>query len=292
MNSQLLRLMIPLLKIIFASKHGLTALLVAGLVGAGFYAFERTQRESHSYAGLPQEKAFTLNTFTHIFRNEGYMVGYSEWRENPLWVTYHLKPILKKKKLKRPSRFKEDYRSLRRVNHNDYLNSGYDRGHMAPNYAISNIYGREGQLDTFLMTNITPQRPNLNQKLWQRLEDVEANKFALWFKDLWVITGPIFDDKVTTLKSGVEIPDAFYKIYIVPPRKKGDAPKVLSFIIPQTVRGNESLTKYVSSIDKIEELTGFDFLSKLDDPLENKVEASTSTAGWRLKEVANLPSRY
>jgi len=92
-----------------------------------------------------------------VFRNEGFMVGYSEWRGNPLWVTYHLRPISKMKKLKRPSRFKTDWRSFRRVSHNDYLKSGYDRGHMAPNYAISNVYGREGQLDTFVMSNITPQ---------------------------------------------------------------------------------------------------------------------------------------
>ena len=142
------------------------------------------------------------------------------------------------------------------------------------------------------MSNITPQRPKLNQKLWQRLEDVEANKFALWFKDMWVITGPIFDADVTKMKSGVEIPDAFYKIYIVPPQKVGDAPKTLSFIMPQKVRGNESLARYVTSIDTIEKQTGLDFLSKLEDGQEAAVEASTSTVGWRLEEVANLPSRY
>jgi len=73
------------------------------------------------------------------------MVGYSEWRGNPLWVTYHLCPISKTKKLKRPSLFKTDWRSFRRVSHEDYRKSGYDSGHMTPNYAISNVYGREGQ---------------------------------------------------------------------------------------------------------------------------------------------------
>jgi len=291
MNPQLLRLLLPMIKKLFGSKGGFLTLLIGG--GGGYFGLDHLQQNKLSYEGVPKEQSFfALNTFTRVFRSEGFMVGYSEWRQNPLWVTYHLTPIHKNKKLKRPSGFKVDERSLRRVKHNDYLHSGYDRGHMAPNYAISNLYGRKGQLDTFVMTNITPQKPKLNQKLWQRLEDVEANKFAKWFKDIWVITGPIFDDKITKLKSGVEIPDAFYKIYIRPAKRKGEAPKVLSFIMPQKVKGNESLAKFTSSIDEIEKLTGFDFLSKLDDKIEKKIEASTSTSGWRLKEVATLPSRY
>jgi len=55
--------------------------------------------------------------------------------------------------------------------------------------------------------------------------------------------------------------------------------------MPQKVKGNESLVKYVSSIDEVERQMGFDFLSKLPDDIENKVESSTSTKGWRLKQV-------
>jgi len=290
MNAQqLFRLLFPLLKPLLGSKYGWFTIILAGV---SYFAYDYSQRDAYSYEGVPKAQSFSLNTWTRVFRNEGFMVGYSEWRGNPLWVTYHLRPISKTKKLKRPSRFKTDWRSFRRVSHDDYRKSGYDRGHMAPNYAISNVYGRAGQLDTFVMTNITPQRPHLNQKLWQRLEDVEANKFATWFKDMWVITGPIFDENITKLRSGVEIPDAFYKIYVVSPKKKGGVPKTLSFIIPQKVKGNESLAKYVSSIDEVEKRTGFDFLSKLPDDIEQKVESSTTSKGWRLKQVANLPSRY
>jgi len=109
---------------------------------------------------------------------------------------------------------------------------------------------------------------------------------------MWVITGSIFDKNITKLRSDVEIPDAFYKIYVVPAKNKGGAPKTLTFIMPQKVKGNEPLVKYVSSIDEVERQTGFDFLSKLPDDIENKVESSTSKKGWRLKQVGNLPSRY
>ncbi len=283
------RVLWPALRLLLTTKYGWLALLLAG---GGWYAWEYQQRQHYSYGGLPQATEFSLNTMTRVFRNHGFMVGYSEWRENPLWVVYHLRPIDQKVHLKRPSRFQEDWRSLRRVSHDDYRRSGYDRGHMAPNYAIANLYGREGQLDTFVMTNITPQRPRLNQKLWQRLEDVEANYFARWFGDVWVFTGPVFDEHITTLKSGVEIPDAFYKIYVRPAKKAGEAPRTLAFLIPQNVRGNEPLDRFVTSIDAIEQKTGLDFLSELDDAIENRIEASRSAKGWRLSKVARLPSRY
>ena len=56
----------------------------------------------------------------------------------------------------------------------------------------------------------------LNQNLWQFLEEIELYKFTNNAKELWVFTGPLFDEKIKYLKktSPIEIPDAFYKIYI------------------------------------------------------------------------------
>lgn len=269
------------------------ALVLAALLGSLFwYRLETLQRREMSYAGIPLERALTPRTFTRIFRNEGFLVGYSEWRANPLWVVYRLRPITAKRHFKRPARFRADPRSLRHIDHHDYSHSGYTRGHLAPNYAIANLYGRTAQLDTFLMTNVSPQRADLNRKLWQRLEEVEVDYFARWFGELWVVTGPVFDDDIRTLKSGVEIPDAFYKILVRPPRGEYKEPRMLAFLMPQKVRGDEPLDRYLVSVDEIERLTGFDFFHELDDRIEDKVEGSKSTRGWRLEEVARLPGRY
>jgi endonuclease G len=216
-----------------------------------FYLYEMNiARPNATYMGVPESTKTSLNTFTRVFRNSDFMIGYSDYRGNPLWVSYLLTPVPEDaKRLKRPSSFYKDWRNVTQIEHSDYTHSGYDRGHMAPNYAISRLYGRSAQISTFDMTNITPQRPNLNRKLWQRLEEAEVKEFTKYFDKVWVFTGPIFDEDKETLKNSkyVEIPDAFYKIYIGVSKDK--TPKTLAFIMPQDVQGNESFMEFISTID-------------------------------------------
>ncbi len=245
------------------------------------------------YMGIPSSTSTNLNTFTRIFRNSDFMVGYSDYRGNPLWTTYQLTKIpSNSRRLKRPSSFNSDWRNITNIEHKDYTHSGYDRGHMAPNYAISRLYGRDAQLSTFLMTNISPQKPNLNRKIWQRLEEVEVKYFTKKFKKVWVTVGPIFDSDITKLSSSdfVEIPDAFYKIFVG--LNDNQEPKMLAVIIPQTVKGYEPFSKFVVSVDKVEELTGFDFFSELNDNLESKLESSKDMKPWQLKSFDSMKSRY
>jgi endonuclease G len=265
---------------------------LAALALAAWEAYEiKIARPAQSWMGLPQAENWkNPYTWIRVLRNDGFMLGYSDLRGNPLWVVYALAPPSPDApKLKRPSRFSVDRRGINRVDHEDYTASGYDRGHMAPNHAISALYGRAGQTDTFLMTNVTPQRPNLNEKLWERLEEIELDRFARQFGKVWVTTGPIFEPPSERLRSSwrVEIPDAFYKILIAP-----EAKKMLAFAMPQNVRGDEPLDHYLTSVDAIEKRTGLDFFPELDDALENRLEAEVDPESWHLRELARLPGRY
>ncbi len=270
-------------------KHLAPLLFIAGLLGlALWYLQEQQTRETLAFAGIPQAQSLDWQTLTRIFRNHGFMLGYSEIRQNPLWVSYRLQPIRKHTAGSRPKEFRIDYRTISRVAPEEYSGSGFDRGHLAPNYAIANLYGPQAQLDTFLMSNIAPQTAKLNQKVWQRLEEVEIDYFARWFGELWVVAGPLFDTDVTRLPSGVEIPDAFYKIIAV----SGNPPRILAFIIPQAVQGLEPLDQFLARVDEIEARTGLDFFHRLDDALEERLESEINTEGWRLEKVARLPPRY
>lgn len=271
------------------------ALLVMLLAAGGWYGYEyKIARPAMVFQGVPQTADWRqVTSWFRVLRNDAFILGYSDLRGNPLWVMYQLRPVSENAPhLKRPSHFSPDWRGLNRISHESYTGSGYDRGHMAPNYAMSRLYGAAGQADSFLMTNITPQKPHLNQKWWQRLESVEIDHFAPEFGAVWVVTGPVFDSQVERLKSAwaVEIPDAFYKIYITEP-KPGQFYS-LAFLVPQTVQGKEPLDQFLTSIDTIETQTGLDFFPELDDTLENRLEAGVDTGPWRLQQVARLPGRY
>lgn len=242
------------------------------------------------YGGLPRPQGLSPKTWTRVIENEGFTLGYSELRRNPLWVSYHAAPVKSRKPYRRPKEFKTDTRTWVRVAARDYSHSSYQRGHLAPSWLIAQLHGRSAQLQTFLMSNITPQSPALNQKVWQRLEEIEADRFARWFDGVWVIAGPIFDDDIQQLRSGVEIPDAFYRILLDEGRQQ---PQVLAFIVPQTVRGDEPLDQFLASVDEIEARTGLNFLADFDDDMEARLESAVADpAYWRLSEVSHLPGRY
>ncbi|MBI2381796.1 MAG: DNA/RNA non-specific endonuclease [Gammaproteobacteria bacterium] len=240
--------------------------------------------------GLPETGEFRLATWIRVLHNRCYSVGYSEWRGLPLWAAYRLRPVARTPGQKRP-RFETDSRTLRRIAHGDYSRSGYDRGHLAPSHAIGQLCGREAQVETFLMSNIAPQRPALNQKLWQRLEEVELDHFAKGLGEIQVITGPVFGGG-EVLDSGLPVPSAFYKIYYQPGLGSRPA-RHLAFLVPQKVRGTEDLRDYLVSIDAIEAATGLDFLSELPDAEETALEAGAQAApDWRLNDVARRAPRY
>lgn len=259
------------------------------LGGIGYFYETKIARPHMAYMGVPITQNDWQN-LTHTLRNEGFMLGYSEKLANPLWVTYKVTQT-KLNYGKRPQ-FETDWRSIAQIKYHDYSRSGYDRGHMAPNYVIASRYGKNAQQDTFLMTNITPQKPTFNQKIWQRLEEVSADHFSKQFKQFWVITGPIFSANPKQLKNApVAIPKAFYKIFVLPQTEESP-PKTLAFIMPQTAKPRESLMKFVTTVDEVEKQTGIDFFWQLPDDIENTLEASENDPAWQLEKVANLAGRY
>jgi endonuclease G, mitochondrial len=236
---------------------------------------------SSLYAGVPKS-----SEEIRILENPGFVVGYSDARENPLWVAFRLFPVTSTQTERRPSRFRTDSRTAARVRHADYTNSGYDRGHMAPNYAIATRYGRAAQLETFLMSNICPQRPTLNRQVWRRLEERVANGYANDLGEIWVVTGPIFDADRELLPTGVEIPDMFYQIILDELEGK---PRALAFIVGQDVGSRFPLESFLVSVDAVERATGIDFFHELEDATERALEEPVPQALWNVS--LTRPSR-
>nr|WP_286009737.1 DNA/RNA non-specific endonuclease [Salinicola sp. S1-1-2] len=268
-----------------SSRVGLIfVVVVSGL----WYWHEGGVRDRISWMGVPDWQWDDFRGWNRVLRNDGFLVGWSDLRAEPLWVGYSLHRVEDPRSQPRPDRFTQDWRSLWPITSEDYTGSGYDRGHLAPNYAMSVVHGREAQLSSFQMTNITPQRPKLNRQLWQRLEEAVIDDFVPRFGGVWVIAGPVFDDQWLHRIGFSQVPIAFYKILIVP----GETPRALAFLMPQDVSGNEPLDRFLVSIDEIEARTGLDFFPQLPAETERELERRVDASGWGLEAVSRRPGRY
>ncbi|WP_245391728.1 DNA/RNA non-specific endonuclease [Salinicola aestuarinus] len=274
-----------LAKLFRSSKITLAfVVVISGL----WYWHESDVRDQLVWMGVPDWQWNDWRGWNRVLRNDGYMVGWSDLRAMPLWAAYRLTPAGDARSQPRPDGFDKDWRSLWPITSGDYTGSGYDRGHLAPNYAMSVVHGRQAQLDSFLMTNITPQRPKLNRQLWQRLEEAVIDDFVPRFGVAWVITGPVFDDQWLHRVGFSQIPEAYYKVIVIP----GKTPRALAFLMPQEVNGREPLGRFLVSIDEIEARTGLDFFPLLSDDVERPLESRVQTEGWGMASVSTRPGRY
>jgi DNA/RNA endonuclease G (NUC1) len=207
----------------------------------------------------------------------GFIVGYSPSLRHPVWVAYRVSATTNSVPPPRPRDFKPDPATRNAPLGKDYAKSGYDRGHMAPNLAIATRYGKSAQLQTFLTSNICPQRPGLNQGPWCNLEFRISELWPARFGEVWILTGAISDPNGKRLPSGVDIPTAFYQVVLA--RDNGRL-RAFATLMPQNVRRRAYARASLVSIDEVEALAGLDLLSDLPDDVESALEAATPTRLW------------
>ncbi len=235
--------------------------------------------ESPVYGGIPREASLRGRRFLQLLRNRGYWVGYDEKLRNPAWVAYRIFEVSEEVSIpQRPDSFLPDERTLAGVRSEDYTGSGFDRGHLAPNFAIARCYGKAAQEETFLMSNIVPQRHALNAGIWKQLEQREAVNYPARFREIWVITGPVFDRKLPrTLPSGIPIPAAFFKIYL---DEMNGKVRASAFLFEQDDDGKGDIEKRLCSIAEIEKLSGLDFFPELSQEVQQQLESAAAPRMW------------
>jgi len=257
-------------------------LLLILVICTGSTRGDSVTQKPHCFAGIPKS-TIPKSVFT-LLVNKAYSVGYSEKLKDPVWSSYYVFWTDTPMKGPRPNRFQTDNRTDAKVTHNDYKQkpSRYDRGHMTPNYVILSRYGPAAQLETFLMSNICPQRSPLNQQTWRYLEHEISEEFSRQFANLWVVCGPIFKDgPLHRLNGTAAIPDAFYMI-LVGMHEDSATPHMLAVVMDQNVSGIQPLRKFLQTVRTVEKKTGLDFFSELPDQLENTLEVALPDEEWPL----------
>ena len=234
--------------------------------------------ESIVFAGEPERTSFPHELRT--LHNDAYTVGYCDDLCDPAWVCYRVFDLPNRVvPPKRPEGFFVDSRTAARVEPGDYTGSGYDRGHMAPNYAIGTRFGAEAQEQTFFMSNVCPQRHRLNAGLWKDLETKIVDNYTGRYGQVWVIDGPVFgpEDRLLRLRNKVPVPNAFYMIIV---QQHEGGVRAEAFIIDQEAPAEGSLDGYLTSVADIEHQTGLSFFPKMEKQAQAQLEAQKSGSVW------------
>ena len=218
-----------------------------------------------------------------ILRRVGYTASYNAANRIPNWVAWHLTASHVGGHYNRNNEvFHEDPEvSNPRAYDSDYRGSGYDRGHMCP--SGDNKWNKEAQEQSFLFTNICPQRHNLNTGAWNDVE-LQCRAWAKRYGDLYIVCGPVlYDQQHKTIgRNRVVVPEAFFKVVL---RKQDNYYKAIGFVY-ENKGASRDMSRYVRSIDDVEQLTGFDFFSALPDNIEEKIEKSANLRDWYpLREI-------
>ena len=212
-----------------------------------------------------------------IIRHEGYTVSYNSDYRIANWVAYELTAKeAKSKKAERSNKFVPDpqVKGATALNE-DYTRTGYDRGHLAP--AGDMKWSAKAMRESFYLSNICPQKPDLNRGIWKDLEE----QSRLWAKEngsLWIVTGPVIESEMRRLgKNRVGIPKTFYKVICTIVDGK---PTGVGFLFDNKDYGKTPLRSMMIPIDSVERVTGIDFFPALPDSIEGKLEARVDRSRW------------
>lgn len=256
--------------------------ILVALVVIGFY-FINKKLDQEYYSSLKNESLESNKEFNYlptsttgaIVTHAYYTLSYVEEHEQAEWVAYRLtKGHTKYNNFKRPYFEIDPLVKTKAAHWKNYKKSGYDRGHLCP--AADRKFNKKAFEETFLTSNISPQKHNFNAGIWNNLEK-QVRYWVKKEKELYIVTGPVF--KNTNKSIGFEkvtVPSHFYKVVL----KMGKHPKLISFLLPHQTSSNP-ITDYVVTTDELEEMLGIDFFSALPDALENDLERNSSTKEWK-----------
>lgn len=162
----------------------------------------------------------------------------------------------------------------------------YVRGHLQMKLIAERI-SNEAAAQTHTFLNAVPQRSKFNEGIWLDLEYI-TSAWAQEYGKLWVVTGPIYIDGMPSGYIGEEnefkvaIPDALFKI-VIKEITEGK-PEALAFVYPQVAAGYYSGTyqhsRYLTTIDEIEAMTGLSFLNNLSLSEQNRLKTNAPSQLW------------
>ena len=215
-----------------------------------------------------------------VITHKAYTVSYNYDWKIPNWVAYELTDVEVEGDVPRYDKFKPDPMVPKNVTAytEDYKHSGYDRGHMAP--AADMKWDEQVMRESFYLSNICPQNPNLNGGVWKDLEE-QVRDLATQKGRIFVVCGPIVNDASTTIgENKVVVPQAFFKVLL---QEEDEELHAIGFIY-ENKSGRQPMSTYARTIDEVEEITNIDFFHSLPDYIEGQIESDIDFTKWTVSK--------
>ncbi|MCW5899447.1 MAG: DNA/RNA non-specific endonuclease [Flavobacteriales bacterium] len=225
--------------------------------------------------GLPK-----VHESEKVVEHPGHMLVYDQRHKQSKWVAHIATPDLVTGNLARIDSFLPDpLVEAGTAATVDYWFSGYDRGHLVPSADMRWNY--DALQATYLYSNVSPQKPELNRGSWAELEDWVRRYVNFSRRRVFVVTGPVLREGLPVMQkpnreNDVSIPELFYKVVA---DLDGDAPKGIAFLQANGVNDHPTIS-YAVTIDSVEALTGIDFFAALPPDVQQHIEGSFNTKDW------------
>lgn len=187
---------------------------------------------------------------------EAYLVAYDAPVRIPVYVAYTLQPQNALGCFPRTNAFVSDASIQGGATPADYVGTGYDKGHAAPDGDLS--WTQQVEYESFLMTNMYPQHGSLNRGIWKLLE-TSVRGWAVQLNQPYTIyVGAMYGAGDEFIANGkIIVPHAYYKIVI-----NNATGQVAGWRFPHTkpyVNLGNDLTKFRVSIADIQKEAGVQY---------------------------------
>lgn len=236
---------------------------------------DTSSKEKISHSEEFGEHFYPSSTTGALVKHEYFTLSYSEAHEQAEWVAYELlENHLSNLDFERPYFVQDREIKSGSADWRNYKNSGYDRGHLCP--AGDRKFDYNAFHETFLTSNISPQDPEFNGGVWNRLEQ-KVRYWARKYGGVFVVTGGVLEPGLKTIgDERVSVPSYFYKIVV---DNSEENLKAIALLIPNEPT-ERSFYDFAVTIDEIEAKTGIDFFAGLPESEEEKLEAAIDLKAW------------
>ena len=225
-----------------------------------------------------------------IIARRQYTLSYNPARRGPNWVSWNLDPS-HEGSVTRCNCFTADTALTRlglpALDTQDWVNGGvWSRGHLSPSADWQVTDGDNAP--TFFLTNMLPQNQTMNGGAWGDLEN-RLRVISIGSTEIYIMAGGIFTKDrsgpgvdgfgVTSGTGRIAVPDSMWKVAVIVPDGRAASQigasdvQVIAVKMPNDATAGGSYDRYLTTIDAIQQSTGYDLLSALPENVQCAIES-------------------